>query len=343
VRIGVDSSKFPGAAEHSPRWLLRRADELGLEGVAFRSVLELSPRLDPGELREIGELASALGLYLEVGATKINPFALPEQPEVRALGDGDTVRGIERLIAAAASIGIHEVWGATANYKFDAPGYLGCDRFRTDVTWDEQLAAILKLMQTLAPILRAYGSHLNLETHEEITTFELVRLVEAAGPDVFGITFDVANVICRAEEPVAAARRVAPYVRATHMRDAGLRIGADGVLHRIVCPCGAGVITLDAVLGELATVAPDLTLSIEGVIRGGVEMPMAVKDPAWIAAHPDLEQAELDELMRRARESRVGAPWVGPREQLPDAVRLAFITDSAQHLRQTLRRKDDTL
>jgi sugar phosphate isomerase/epimerase len=37
-----------------------------------------------------------------------------------------------------------------------------------------------------------------------------VRLVEHIGPEVLGITFDTGNVLARCEDPVAAARRVAP-------------------------------------------------------------------------------------------------------------------------------------
>ena len=42
---------------------------------------------------------------------------------------------------------------------------------------------------------------MNLETHEEITSFELVRLVEGVGPDVTGIVFDTANLLLRVEHP----------------------------------------------------------------------------------------------------------------------------------------------
>ncbi|MEV8634118.1 sugar phosphate isomerase/epimerase family protein [Streptosporangium sp. NPDC051023] len=341
VRIGTDSSKFPGAPENGAEWTLREVHRLGLEGVFFRSVLELSPTLDPGELRAVVQLAEELGLYVEVGTAKVNPFAAPEAPEVRELGGGDYLRGLERLVVACAEAGVRELWTATANYKFGIPGRLGCDRFRTDVTWPEQLEATAKVLARLGPLLRDLGCHLNLETHEEITTFELVRLVEEAGPDAFGITFDTANVLLRCEDPVAAAHRVAPYVRQSHVRDAALFLTEDGI-RRFLAPCGRGVIDWPALLRPLLAHAPRLTLSIEGVMGRRFPLPLSIYDPEWHRGHPDLTTAEFAEIVRLADGYRRRAERgeVPDRETLslpvPVSERLDFVTESAAHLRAVL-------
>ncbi|MDX6740806.1 sugar phosphate isomerase/epimerase family protein [Actinocorallia sp. A-T 12471] len=341
VPVGTDSSKFPGAPEQGAAWTLREAHKAGLEGVFFRSALELSPTLDPGELRAVVALADELGMYVEVGTAKVNPFAAPEAPEVRELGDGDYLRGLEKLIVACAQAGVRELWSATANYKFALPGRLGCDRFRTDVTWSEQLEATAKVLARLGPLLRDLGVHLNLETHEEITTFELVRLIEDAGPDAFGITFDTANVLLRCEDPVAAAHRVAPYVRQTHVRDAALLLTPDGI-RRFLLPCGQGVIDWAALLRPLVAHAPRLTLSIEGVMGRRFPLPLSIYDPVWHDGHPDLTTRDLAELVRLAdaygRDAAAGLRpgYARLSEPVPVEERLAFVTDSASHLRAVL-------
>ncbi|MGA4538859.1 sugar phosphate isomerase/epimerase family protein [Uniformispora flossi] len=337
-RIGVDVSKLAEAADLRPPAVLRRIAELGLDGAFFRSALDLSPTLDSGELRDVVALAAELGLYLEVGTAKVNPFATPEAPHIRALGDGDYLRGLARVIRACASADIRELWTATANYQFHIPGIYACDRFRTDVAWSDQLAATAGVLRSLAPVLRDAGAHLNLETHEEITTFEVVRLVEDAGPDAFGICLDTANVLVRGEDPVEAARRVAPYVRQTQLRDAALLPTENGI-GRFLAPCGEGVVDWAGVLGVLVTHAPLATWSIEGVVGRRGEMTLYVDEPVWHAAHPDLTTAELAELNRLThayaqRAARGQAPGL---EELrspvtPDAS-LDFITDSAAYLR----------
>lgn len=267
MKIGVDGRKIPGAADRTPVEILGYAHDLGMEGVYFRTVLDISPTLDRGLLREVRQEADRLGLYLQMGLGKVNPYAAAEAPEIRRLGDGDYTRGMLRMLEACregADCG--ELWVACCNYQPDLPGYYAIDRFRTDAPWADQLVAIEKFLRLLAPAARDLGCHLNMETHEEITSTEVVRLVESVGPDVMGITFDTANVLVRGEDPVAAARRVAPYVRATHLRDSILR-RTDTGLTRTFSPCGLGVIDWAGLLGALLEQVPDLDASIEPADR----------------------------------------------------------------------------
>ena len=82
MRVGVDGRKIPHAKERGPLRSLDHAVELGMDGVFFRTILEMSPTLDSGELREIRAHADELGLYLETGLGKVNPYALAEAPEI---------------------------------------------------------------------------------------------------------------------------------------------------------------------------------------------------------------------------------------------------------------------
>jgi sugar phosphate isomerase/epimerase len=342
MRIGVDGRKLPQAATHGPLRSLAYARELGMEGVFFRTVLEMSPTLDPGELREIKAHADTLGMYLETGLGKVNPFATPEAPELRAIGDGDIRQGFERMMYACAAIDCRELWVGTATYKAQYHGYLAYDRFRTDVSWPDQLAATEKFLRVLAPTARDLGIHLNVETHEEITSFECVRLVEAVGPDVLGITFDIANVVQRGEDPVAAARRVAPYVRQTHVKDVALFFSAEGV-DRQARPCGQGVVDFRTILPLLAASRPNLDLSIENPTARSPIASVQIFDPVWLAAHPDLTVAEFARFIRlvRAYEERfvrgeVADPATYQAQPFGDTEAVAYIRESAAHLRSIL-------
>ncbi|MBV9355860.1 MAG: sugar phosphate isomerase/epimerase [Chloroflexi bacterium] len=343
MRVGVDGRKIPQAKERGPFRSLDHAVELGMEGVFFRTVLEMSPTLDPVELRELRAHADELGLYLETGLGKVNPYALAEAPEIRAAGGGDTRLGFERMLRACAAIGCTEVWIGTANYKSQYPGNFAYDRFRTDVSWAEQLRASTAFLELLAPLARELGVHMNLETHEEITSFEVVRLVEAVGPDVVGVTFDVGNVLQRGESPVRAAARVAPYVRQSHMKDVVLSFVPDGVLRQLR-PCGQGVIDFEAVLRILGAHAPKLSLTIENPNERSLST-LEFFNPAWHASHADLTTAELAEyvgLVNGCQQRIASGEW----PDLPSyharafgyAEEVAFIQASAAHLRQIVDR-----
>jgi sugar phosphate isomerase/epimerase len=346
--VGVDSTKYPGGPDHDAAWALDEARRSGLDGVLFRSITELSPKLDHAEVRDVAAHARSLGLRIEAGIGKVNPFSTPEAPAIRALGGGDYRLALTRMIEAAAAGGIHELWSALCNYQFGlaACGVYAFDRFRTDVDWPEQLAATMAFLRSLAPVLRAHGTHLNIETHEEITSFELLRIVEEVGADVIGITFDSANVAVRGESPVAAARRVSPHVRATHIRDVALIEVPDG-LARFLLPVGDGVIDWPALLAALAAEAPkdhELMLSIEGVTTVRAEMAIPFLDRRWQAGHPDLVAAELIELigLERAYRGRVAdgeAPGAARlREKVTPEEAKQFAQKSAAALRQEIGR-----
>lgn len=297
MKIGVEGNHIPDVKSRGVWGTLDFAKKYGLEGVFFKSVFNLSPTLDLGELKEVRARADELGLYLETGIGRVNPYNTAETPEIRTLGDGDYILGMQKQIIACRSIDCKELWAITGAYKHGMKGNFKFDRFRTDASWNDQLEATEKLLQTLKPFLLDVGCRINIETHEEITSYELVRLVEAVGSDVVGITFDTANVLARGEDPVAAAQRVAPYTHLTHVKDAILYFVEDG-LERQVQPCGKGIVDFIKIIPILKAANRDLNLSIEDQ---KVLMRMRIYDPIWRENHPDLEVGELMNLIQFAK------------------------------------------
>ena len=335
TRVGIDGRKFPRAAELGPIALLQRCAELGYAGVFFRTILDVAPDLDAGRLREMRGLADELGLFLELGLGKVNPFNTSEDHTVRAIGDGDYLLGMTRMIEAAAAVDCRLLWADTANFQRHSWGQFAIDRFRTDVTWDEQLAATTGFVRRLVPVLDHHDARLSVETHEEITTDELVRMGDQVG-DRFGVTLDLANVVVRGEEPVAATRRVAHLVNQTHLRDVALFCTADG-LRRQIRACGDGVIDWLAVLGALREAGREPNLTIENAWLDYNAIPLYRRE--WQLAHPDLRVAEVLELVRLAQDfadqvGRSERPGVDDYYANPDPVagQLDFIARSAETL-----------
>ncbi len=351
MRLGSDARKFPGAGRIGPIGSLEKAHGLGLAGLFYRSVIDISPALDVGYLREVRAAADGLSMYMEMGLGKVNPYAAAEAPELRDLGDGDLLLGFRRMMEAAAAIDCRELWVATANRKSKYFGRHSYDRFCTDIDWTDQLEATVKFLKRLAPIARDLGIHINIETHEEISSFETVRVVESVGTDVMGIVFDTSNVMQRAEHPIRAARRVAPYVRQTHIKDAGLIFQGDHVRHQ-VRPCGQGVVDYAELIEILYRANPHLNLSLE-IVQSHDEAPpsgnpnlMEIRDPSWLAGHPDLTAEEIEAYADLARvyQARIASG------ELPDAETfaalpygedeaMAFLRTSADHIREACRKR----
>lgn len=288
--IGIYHRSLPDSERLSTREALSRTREIGLNGILLASPLALSPTLDPAELRDVRALAAELEVALGVGVGRIHPYHFDTETEVRALGDGDFGRGLERLVRAGRDLGCAELWFSIGTLA---------DRFDHSVPWSSQLAAAEAFLRSFAPVLRDVGCRLSLKTHEEITSFEVVRLVEAVGPDVLGVSYDPVNVLVRLEDPVAAARRVAPYVRHLHVDDAALFF-VDNGLERKLYPVGEGVIDWPAILETFAKRAPRYATWIE-LHRGQFQVPLF--DPAFLAYQPDLTVGELAEVTRLATRS----------------------------------------
>ncbi|HJN16561.1 MAG TPA: sugar phosphate isomerase/epimerase [Armatimonadota bacterium] len=274
MRVGIDTFTIRELGL-DPIQQLDYIRNRGFEGAQFGAL-----GTDVGRLREIRAHADALGLYSHVSVLSPNPY-------FGETSRAERVQTIRQQIEAAAECGWHELHSLLGGED---------TRYRDPVPWPTHLADSSELIRELAPVLRAHGSRIDLETHGEVTTFELVRIAEDVGPDVAGICLDTANVLIFGEDPVAAARRAAPYTHLTHAKDAILYFSDRGVT-RQGRPPGEGIVDWGQILPILAEHEPDLPLSIEDHkwLFGAWMF-----ESDWLAEQGDLSRDELAEFVRLA-------------------------------------------
>jgi sugar phosphate isomerase/epimerase len=315
-RVGFDRYTI-GHRGLSARETLQFARARGLAGVQFLEPAAISPTLDRGALAEFADEAEAAGLYLEVGIPSPNPTR-----RARELGQSVTpvehADDLARHAEAAAWLGCRQ-----------ARAYVGDrhDRFRPDPTWAAQLDATRATLRRLTPTLRDLGLRVAIETHADLTSGELARLLEDLDPDAFGVTLDTGNLAMRLDDPLAAVERLAPRVLCTNVKDCVVAPTTRGGCWQ-ARPLGEGLLPLGPMIATLLRANPDLRLSIELHPRT-YDLPWA--DPTWLAFFPDdaLEtlpavQALADEAAARnpgvARGGR-GRPLAGTRPGLARSVR----------------------
>jgi sugar phosphate isomerase/epimerase len=166
------------------------------------------------------------------------------------------------------------------------------------------LRAMAVSLHTQMPMLAGLGVTLALETHFEFTTFELLRLfemceAEPGGP--LGVCLDTMNLLTLLEDPVAATRRVLPWVLMTHIKDGGILETAAGY-RTFTAAAGRGIVDFASVFGALAGLAEPVPLSVED--HGG-DFLIPAADPAFRAKLQDLmaeEEGALRRLCLRTRE-----------------------------------------
>jgi 3-oxoisoapionate decarboxylase len=299
MKLGLDQYTIHHLSLNA-RGVLDFAAERGLDGVQFGSPLQLSSTLDSDEIRAVRAYADAHGLYLEMGIPCINPH----QAARHFRAEPETfLAQLEALMRAAALAGVSCLrtfiggqFQALPDRVVRRMDDLWNDSSRPETPWAQQLADSTTVLKQLAPAARELGVRLALEPHLDATSFQLLRIIEEVGDDVVGICLDTANVMLRMEDPLAAARRLAPYILMTHTKDAVLLFHEEGLRWQSR-PCGQGAVPFPDLLQLLALHAPDVNLSIEDH-PGLYELP--IYEPEWIATFVDLTPYELATLLRRA-------------------------------------------
>lgn len=291
MRIGLDLYTI-GDRSPTTQDALGFAHTHDLEGLQFPNAFAIDGELRPARLIDFRRQAQKLGLYLEVGVSCPNPVRQARELG-RAVTAAEHARALRREIEAVALLG-----------GTHARAYVGDrhDRFRTDTPWPRQIEATLDVLRRLGPTLRELGVRIALETHADLTTDELLGIVETLGDDTAAVTLDTGNLVMRLDDPVAAVRRLAPWVVATHIKDAVLAFTDRGLCWQ-ARPIGGGILPIPDLLAALAQTRPRPNLSIELHPR---IYDLPIFDPSWLAFFPKLRAESLAAVVKLAWECERG-------------------------------------
>jgi sugar phosphate isomerase/epimerase len=280
-RVGIDSYSLK-PLDLDPFELLDWAIINEADGVQFS---EVPPQADDRAfLRELSQYAAQNDLYLEWGGGEHIPFDLAaEKPkEIASIN--------RRAVEQAAFMGVRTIRSCSGGLMRWRPDSLPTE------TYLREIAMTLRAQKSL---FRENGVILALETHFEFTTFELLRLFEmcATAPgEYLGICLDTMNLLTMLEDPVAATRRILPWVVTTHIKDGAIILAENGLVS-FTAEAGKGLVNFKEIFRILATSGRPLNYSIED--HGG-EFLIPIFDPDFLAGFPDLTVSELAALLKLA-------------------------------------------
>lgn len=322
MRIGIDSFTLR-ELNLDPYQCLDYANKRGLEGVQFGGIGELSSKRDVGEILHVRDYANSLGMYINVSVDTCNPLLFHQsEDEARA--------AIIRDIQIFAKAGWHELRSVISHND---------ERYKHPVPWNTHLSRSADFVRSLRPALEECGSRINLENHGD-STFDILQVVEAAGADICGVCLDTGNTLVNAEDPVLAARRVAPYTHLTHIKDGIVFFSANGVSRQGKAP-GQGIVDFASIIAVLGEYNPDLPLSIEDH-KWIFEFPVFEQD--WFTPNQKLTTYEFGQYIKLVRtvEQKLASgelPSVDSYEAIPYLEQMEErITSGAEHLRGILER-----
>ncbi len=187
--------------------------------------------------------------------------------------------------------------------------------------WDNYLSDVHQRISRIRPLLEAHDLVLALENHQDATSDDLLALCEAGGGRV-GVTFDVANPLAVAEEPLLFAQKLGGHIHNVHLKDYRIYPTPSG--YRLVrCALGEGVVPFAELLPLLARIAPHATLHIELAAQHARHIRL-LEDAWWAGFPPRDVRAVLPVLRLRHDQARPhDEPWQTPWEcaaPTPDVV-----------------------
>jgi len=221
---------------------LDRAQALGVQGVSLESCFV--PFDQPGVLERLRDELDQRGLA--------RVWAWGHPNGLRSGTDAAAAEDLRRHIAIAAQLGASVM-------RICAGGR------RTRVAdWAEHKAGLIHLLRPLLVDAKHHGVVLAIENHIDLYAHELHDLLTSIDSPWLGVCFDTANNLRLFEHPLAVARLLAPWVRATHIKDVTTQRGDPRTFaFWPSVPVGEGLVEIPAILDVLRSVGYQGLLAVE--------------------------------------------------------------------------------
>jgi sugar phosphate isomerase/epimerase len=239
---------------------LDRAVALGVAGVSLEACFL------PSDDAAIDDLRAALD------ARRLDRvWAWGHPGGLRSGTDADAARDCARHLAVARRVGARVM------------RICGGGRRTRPASWSEHKRGLVALLRPLVDEAQKQDVVMAIENHIDLLADEMVELIETIGSPWLGVCFDTANNLRMLEDPLAVARKLVPYTRATHVKDVTAQKGDPrSFAFWPSVPLGHGLIDVTAILELLAQHGYEGLLALE----------IDYLAPPYVAAGEDAAVAE---------------------------------------------------
>jgi len=264
--------------------LLEKCHRLGGSGIQT----ELN-----GDLKKLRMRAEQLGMWIE------GMVSIPR--------NSDTAAFEQSLIEAKTAGAIVVRTALLGGRRYES--------FKTLEDWNRWVDQSRGAVRAVIPLLDRHKITLAIENHKDWTLDEMLRLLKTYESQYLGCCLDFGNNIALLDDPMEMAVALAPYVRATHVKDMAVRPYQDGFLLSEV-PLGKGLLDLAGMVSTLKRANPMLHLSLEMITRDPLKVPCMT--PQYWTLFPDRSGRYLARTFKLVQQNSAGDPLPTVSQLPPD-------------------------
>lgn len=203
MKLGLDSYSYHLAFGAHPDFLpqkkmnllqfIDRVTELKLDGFQIDPMhLECK---DDGYLNEILAYTKEKGLFLEYGAMGVDSTYLVKELQIAKKLESEILRT-----------------------------FIGFDRYNKKVNIQHEINQAIVNLGKVKHLAEALGIKIAIENHGDVSSDELIYIVEKIASPNIGICLDLGNSLMTFENPIAAAEKMATYAFTTHLKDYAIQM-----------------------------------------------------------------------------------------------------------------------
>jgi sugar phosphate isomerase/epimerase len=320
IKVGLDNFAVRAMGWKAPQ-LLDFAASLKCDTILI-SDLPSFESLDDGHLREVKAKADGLGLEIYLGSWSICPGS------VRFKKDWGTAEEHVRLgLRCAKTLGspvFRVILGASDDRK--SPGGIRA-----------RIAETVQVLKDCRKDALDAGVKIAIENHSgDLHSWELVDLIEAAGPDFVGANIDSGNAAWTLEDPHDVLENLGQYTICSSLRDDMIWETPDGASVQWTA-AGEGLIDWPRYVARWRALCPATPIIIETISGFARNFPYKTEE-FW--RHYEKRPAALANFEKLAKKGHPLAPFKAPagdaKKPAEQEYQKAEITRSIEFLRGKL-------
>ena len=240
-----------------------------------------------GDMQKLRARAEELGMYIE------GMVGIPRNGDMSALDKGlENAKAAGAVVVRAAMLGgrRYETFPKLADWK----------------VWVDQSYNALRLAM---PIIEKHKVVVGIENHKDWTLEDFQRLLKTYQSEYLQVCLDFGNNISMLDDPYEVIEGLAPYAKAVHIKDMGVKPYEDGFLLSEV-PLGTGMLDLPKIIATVQKHNPKTKFSLEMMTRDPLKVPCLTKQ--YWEVFPDRNGKYLAQTVKlvNARASRDPLPMI---------------------------------